>query len=49
MLLKNSGRIDQATELSSRALVILERTVAPDHPNLLACRANYAALCAAER
>jgi predicted RNA polymerase sigma factor len=47
-LLKRSGRVEEAAELYDRAVAILERTVLPDHPNLLACRANRAALLEAD-
>jgi hypothetical protein len=36
--------LEEPASLYRRALTILDRTVEPDHPNLLACRSNYAGL-----
>jgi hypothetical protein len=44
MLLKQRGQFAESANLYRRAVTILERTVAPDHPNLVACRANYRSL-----
>ena len=43
-LYRAQGDYQKAEPLYQRALAIGERTLGPDHPTVLACRNNYAAL-----
>jgi tetratricopeptide repeat protein len=43
-LCRSENRLDEAAKLYRRSLSIFKRVLDPDHPNLVACAANYGRL-----
>jgi hypothetical protein len=49
ILCKSQKRFNEAGALFQRAMAIYERALGPYHPNVVACRENYANLLRAQK